>query len=829
MDVDSFVDFLAIHQLIHNCDHPAKNYFVYADEDAPIGTWTYYGWDMDLTHGRNFECSGGGVYNDTIRSDMFNDPQLLFGTSARPKCDGPWNGVINGFLNRTTAFRTQFHQRTSDLLNDLYHPSVLHPIIDDMTAPLLAEIEMDWNRNAPYGNRATAQFHSNQLKGFVTTRYNYITDKLSVLLGAPDIANLACQRNGNNGSLTWTNRGTYQSIRVYRNSVLQSTLAGSATSASIPLDLGATVNSFRVASVVGGVERPGLSCSIILTTGGYATVINEDFSPPASAAVLSANCNATQASGALQLTEPVGDQAGSAFFLARHPNADFIADFDLRFDEPSATGADGMAFIINTGNDPTICGAPGGAMGYFDGDGGSPVFPGFAVVFDTWMNAGEPSHNWAGFINAAAGGVPVRAIDVPEEFTGNGTFHATLIGKAGTFTLLLSNSGAGMAEREIFSYAVPGFAAQDAYFGFSAGTGGAFARHMVDNFVLQINTGDPDPVASSFTASPRNGMAPLQVQFTNTSTGADSWFWTFGDGESSNERNPLHAYPLPGNYTVSLRATGPGGTDTHVENGYIAVTSSLTASFTASPTVGQAPLLVSFTNQSTGGTTYAWDFGDGTTSTSPTPTHTYTQGGVFTVTLTARNGSGGEDTSTRTNYIQVDGLITAQFTASPTQGDAPLAVQFTDASTGGTIQSWLWDFGDGGISEERSPLHVYGADGAYSVSLQVFGFAASDIELKSGYIRVGITGAEIFQRGDSNGDGRTDIADAVFILNFLFLGTGVPNCHDAMDVDDGGSVDLTDAVRLLNFLFVGGLRPEPPYPEPGSDPTADDLEECLRG
>jgi PKD repeat protein len=829
MDVDSFVDFLAIHQLIHNCDHPAKNYFVYADEDAPVGSWSYYGWDMDLTHGRNFECSGGGVYNDTIRFDMFGDPQLLFGTSARPKCDGPWNGVINGFLNRTTAFRAQFHQRTSDLLNELYHPDVLHPIIDGMAAPLLSEIDMDWNRNAPYGNRSTPQFHVNQLKGFITNRYNYLTNNLSILLGAPDIANLVCQRSGNNALLSWTNRGTYQSIRVYRNNVLQSTLGGSVNNTSLALDLGATVNSFRVASVVSGTERPGLSCTIILTSGGYTAVIDEDFTPPAGAAVLSVNCNATQSNGVLQLTESLGDQAGSAFFLNSFSDADFIADFDLRFDEPSATGADGIAFIINTGTDTATCGAAGGAIGYLAGDGGTPVFPGFAIVFDTWQNAGEPSHNWAGFIDASAGGAPRRAIDVPEEFTGNGTFHATVIGKDGTFTLLLSNSSAGMTEREIFTYTVPGFSARDAFFGFSAGTGGAFARHTVDNFVLQVNTGDPDPVAASFTGSPRSGSPPLQVSFTNTSTGADTYFWTFGDGESSSERSPSHSYTLPGNYSVSLRASGPGGQDTHVETGYVTVTGSLTAAFTAAPTVGQAPLLVTFTNQSTGGTNYTWDFGDGATSTSASPTHTYANGGQYTVSLTARNGSGGEDTATRVNYIQVDGAINAQFTASPTQGEAPLTVQFTDTSTGGTVQSWLWDFGDGETSDDRNPVHVYDAEGAYAVSLQVFGFSASDIEVKPGHIRVGITGAEIFRRGDSNDDDRVDIADAIFILNYLFLGTGTPNCEDAMDIDDGGSVDLTDAVRLLNFLFAGGVRPEPPYPDPGSDPTEDDLSECLRG
>jgi hypothetical protein len=62
-------------------------------------------------------------------------------------------------------------------------------------------------------------------------------------------------------------------------------------------------------------------------------------------------------------------------------------------------------------------------------------------------------------VDAALGGAPQKAIDVPEEFTGNGTFHATVIGKNGTFTLLLSNSSMGMPERAIFTHTVPGFVA----------------------------------------------------------------------------------------------------------------------------------------------------------------------------------------------------------------------------------------------------------------------------------------------------------------------------------------------------------------------------------
>jgi PKD repeat protein len=826
MNVQSFTDFLAIHQLIHNCDHPAKNYLVYADEDAPAGSWTYLGWDMDLTHGRNFECAGGGVYNDTIRFDMFGDPKLLFGTSVRPKCDGPWNGVINAFLNKTTALRTAYYERTGQLLNQLYHPSVLHPIIDSMSAPLASEAEMNWNLNPPYGTRGTYGGHVNALKTWAQNRYNYISNALTSLGAPADLDGLACQRAGSDASLSWTNHGSYDAIRVFQNDVLHSTLAGSATSTSIALDMGVPLNTFRVASVAGGSERSGQSCSIIISTGGYTKVIDEDFSPPAPDAAIAVNCSAVQTNGVLQLTEPVGGQAGSAFFRAKFPDRDFIADFDFRMDEPSSPGADGLVFALSRAGDPTLCGPGGGALGYFTDDSNTAtVFPGFAVVFDTWQNAGEPSHNWAGFYDAgASGAVRDAAVDVPEEFTGNGAFHARVTGKDGAFTLLLSNPGIGMAERQIFSHTMPDFASEDVFFGFTAGTGGAFARHIVDNFVLQINTGGS--AVAGFTAASRSGPAPLSVAFSNTSTGATTYLWSFGDGKTSTQVSPTHVYTQPGTYSVSLTATGPGGSDTHTEASYISVSQGVHAEFVASPTLGKAPLLVTFTNQSTGGSTYLWTFGDGATSTAGNPTHTYQEGGQYTVVLTARGADGDEDTMTRAGYIQADGALDADFTGAPTQGLAPLSVQFADISSGGIVSGWLWDFGDGQTSQEQNPAHLYAQNGTYNVRLQAFGFASSSTEVKTAYIRVG-SPTGVFSRGDANNDGRMDISDAIAILTYLFSGGVVLDCLDAADADDTGRLELTDAVRILGFLFQSGAAPAQPFPGKGADPTADNLS-CQR-
>jgi len=79
-------------------------------------------------------------------------------------------------------------------------------------------------------------------------------------------------------------------------------------------------------------------------------------------------------------------------------------------------------------------------------------------------------------------------------------------------------------------------------------------------------------MTADFSASPMRGCVPLDVQFTDESTGEPtSWSWNFGDGETSDESDPLHTYLSPGSYTVSLTATGSEGTDTETKESYILV------------------------------------------------------------------------------------------------------------------------------------------------------------------------------------------------------------------------------------------------------------------
>ena len=177
-----------------------------------------------------------------------------------------------------------------------------------------------------------------------------------------------------------------------------------------------------------------------------------------------------------------------------------------------------------------------------------------------------------------------------------------------------------------------------------------------------------------------------------------------------------------GAFTSSVVFTSNGGVSTNTLTGSAAVAP--TAAFSGTPTNGNAPLQVNFTDASSGTVTgRSWVFGDGGTSTLASPSHSYTNAGTFPVSLTV-SGPLGSNTLPLANYITVTNVTLvapiAAFTATPTNGAAPLLVNFTDASSG-TITNRFWMFGDGATSVVTSPSHTYSNAGVYSVALTVSG------------------------------------------------------------------------------------------------------------
>ncbi|HWQ49495.1 MAG TPA: PKD domain-containing protein [Methanosarcina sp.] len=264
-----------------------------------------------------------------------------------------------------------------------------------------------------------------------------------------------------------------------------------------------------------------------------------------------------------------------------------------------------------------------------------------------------------------------------------------------------------------------------------------------DNLPLVTSKSGPTKPVAAFSASPTSGTAPLNVTFTDSSTGSPTaWKWTFGDGTNSTVQNPVHTYSKQGNYTVALTVSNAAGNNTVTKTGFITVgttSSKPVVSFWGSPVSGNAPLNVTFKDNTTGSpTAWNWSFGDGTFSTVQNPKHTYSAAGNYTVKLTAINAAG-NTTLTKSNYIKVAGtssqIPVAAFSASPTSGNTPLSVTFTDSSTGSPT-AWNWTFGDGTSSTVRNPVHTYSTAGSYSVTLKISNSAGSNTTTKSSYIKV---------------------------------------------------------------------------------------------
>ena len=168
-----------------------------------------------------------------------------------------------------------------------------------------------------------------------------------------------------------------------------------------------------------------------------------------------------------------------------------------------------------------------------------------------------------------------------------------------------------------------------------------------DSISQQIVINPAEPQAN-FQSGPNEGCVAHTVQFTNQSLYAETYFWSFGDGNHSELPNPTHTYSSPGTYTVSLVVSGPGGTDEEIKQSLIRVYAYAEAFFTLSPQNPQEVYKdrepVDFFNFSQNADRYLWNFGDGQFSEDENPSHYYNNIGVFDVQLIANNENNCPDT-----------------------------------------------------------------------------------------------------------------------------------------------------------------------------------------
>lgn len=233
--------------------------------------------------------------------------------------------------------------------------------------------------------------------------------------------------------------------------------------------------------------------------------------------------------------------------------------------------------------------------------------------------------------------------------------------------------------------------------------------HCSDSVVVPVVV-NPLPVPA-FTFSPASGCPSLVVSFTNTSTGATSYNWVFGNGSTSSSMNPSATYSNSTtstiNYIVTLMAASAVGCKDSLRD-TVVVFGKPIASFTSNAAAACAPFNVTFNNTSQAAVTYLWDFGDGSaTSSTTSPSHLYQNTTNFlqnyTVTLHVTNAGGCQDSVKQV----IQAYPTAQFTfsATPDSGCGPLSINFP-AAAGAVL--YQWNFGDGSPpSTGINPLHTY--------------------------------------------------------------------------------------------------------------------------
>ncbi len=155
--------------------------------------------------------------------------------------------------------------------------------------------------------------------------------------------------------------------------------------------------------------------------------------------------------------------------------------------------------------------------------------------------------------------------------------------------------------------------------------------------------------------------------------------------------------------------------------GFVSLAQNPVANFSASNNAGCSPLIVSFSNQSTGNpTSFKWILGNGTISTLENPTAIYTNPGQYNVKLIVQNNAG-IDSILRSEYITVYAKPTVNFNGSSASNCINSAINFSDSSIAGSgnIVQRLWDFGDGTSSNLSNPVHSYNSAGYFNVSLKI--------------------------------------------------------------------------------------------------------------
>ncbi len=272
------------------------------------------------------------------------------------------------------------------------------------------------------------------------------------------------------------------------------------------------------------------------------------------------------------------------------------------------------------------------------------------------------------------------------------------------------------------------------------------------NFQICPDSFPPPPGCQVYFYYTNNNTSGLTYQFQAQVFTADpadviaTYAWDFGDGATSTEASPSHTYGQDGVYTVTLTITTATGCVAYacdvvctlgggvIDTFYYGCQAMFGVGWGLDPgnPAGANPYELSFFDLSFGAVqSWAWDFGDGSTSTESNPVHTYAEAGLYTVTLHIETIDGCESDIAMQVYVG-DYYPWSEYDCQamfiPIPDSTGNGFYFLDLSiTPDSIQSWHWDFGDNTTSDEQNPFHAYNQPGVYTVTLTIEGDSCSSM------------------------------------------------------------------------------------------------------
>lgn len=230
------------------------------------------------------------------------------------------------------------------------------------------------------------------------------------------------------------------------------------------------------------------------------------------------------------------------------------------------------------------------------------------------------------------------------------------------------------------------------------------------------NNPAPPPVAQgNFAILQQDSTGAAEVAFTHDARNATSYFWDFGDGNTSEEAEPTHMYEAPGLYEVHFLVRGEEDGQRDAQVFSVDLRRMPHARFEVEAEDSVAGTTLHFLNSSRFSERFFWDFGDGTQSTLRQPTHAFAEAGTYTVKLRAENALGRDEAAYTVRVVSPEAPPVIAFEISNNNCVAECEVGFANLTE--NALEYHWDFGDGNQSTAESPTHNYEDAGLYTVRL----------------------------------------------------------------------------------------------------------------